>query len=168
MPRWNGRFINENFLIMSMTLIMGDWPLQCFHFVKRSWISVVLRIHLHRGPSRVTRFSLLVAAIEQHSKAFSGFASPGILYSFQFDFRYLGDFRCSLPTLWEIYLATWTKGNSQPWCLTCNSYIPWKRESETKQILDVIILKFCFLQPTRNTLLTGFRYVLNILYDMFD
>ena len=38
------------------------------------------------------RFSLLVAASGRLFKAFSGFASPGILYSFQWDFRTLATF----------------------------------------------------------------------------
>ena len=63
--------------------------------------------------------------------------------SFQWNFRYLGDF----PML-IIYLATQTKGNSQPRCLTtvtCLENVSQKRSTK------VIILKFCFLQPTRNT-----------------
>ena len=43
------------------------------------------------------RFSLLVAAFGRLFKAFSGFALAGILYSFQRDFRYLGNLLNSQP-----------------------------------------------------------------------
>ena len=152
MPRRNGRFMDENFLIMSMLVIVEDWRLQCCHFAKWSWISVVLRWAQRRGPGcwrRVLPTPWLVAAFGQLFKAFSGFASAEILYSFQMGLPLFGQ-------LFDAHYWYFGKYILQPGWKVIHNHDVWQQLHALKMGVrnKAKMLSFCFLQvqPQQETL----------------
>ena len=133
-----------------MSLIMGDCHLQCFHFVKWSWICVVLHSHLRRDSDVAVSWRLV--AVFRHSAICFGRNFVQVLIEPPLQGR-----------LSDAHYQRFGKYIWKPGRKVIPNYV-WQQLHALKMGVRngakiVIILKFCFLQPTRNKMSSFWNFV---------